>query len=109
MSRRIRTHAMALAKGLPFVATFQLEDKFDGGTFDWTAAVVSGGEWFGADPLSGVPPATITVSVIALPGTTGWFTGTLAVDASAAGHEEVALRLYVALSLWRVYPPLIWQ
>ncbi len=90
-------------------ASHVLVQNAGGGTLNWTAALTRGSQWFGAAPLAGVAPAAITVQVVNLPGAVGWYTGTLAVDAGAAGHGEVALWLYVAPVLWRTYLPLIAQ
>jgi hypothetical protein len=76
------------------------------GSLDWSVTVTSGGQWFEAWPTSSTAPGTVTVSATA-PGNTGFFAGSLHVDAGAAGQAEVALWMRVSAALHEAYLPLM--
>lgn len=77
-----------------------------GGTLEWTAALTDGAACFGAAPLAGTAPATITIWATA-PGATGLFTGTLSIDAGPAGQRQVSLWMRVASALEHFYLPVV--
>jgi hypothetical protein len=77
-----------------------------GGTLNWTAAVVTGTQYYTVEPTSGTAPATLTIRATA-PLSYGYFGGQVRVDGGAAGQSVVWLWLMTVPTLWKVHLPLV--
>jgi hypothetical protein len=76
------------------------------GTLTWALSLTSGTQWFTATPIAGTAPSTVTVQAIVPMTGTGDYTGTLSVDAGAAGQGQVDLWLRLVDQLQHIYLPL---